>query len=784
MRPQDQPTRYQFLDCVVASDRQVLCRNNENTQLGTKVYYLLLTFLQNPGQVLTKDQIIDAVWPGQIVTDAALTKQILRLRKALNDSDAGQPIIETYRGVGYRFNAPVITLEGNEEIAKPTLMVKSSRWSYVVFGLLLAVLLFVVHPLFEIGQKSDNQSESPAPVGLAIIPARNSQDWFNRGGLEYLSGLLGQHPLIHAINPEPEWFASESPERLAIDLSTKKNINYSCLIDISESSTGFAANLQLRTKDEVTSSANLQASTLPQLFEKTDQWISSNLSIRDDFDQVKQNVWSTIDPYTLQSYLQGLLETEIGGNEQKGMEYFQAAVNKEETFLPAWIKLAESHMELGNLERAISIVDTLLQRPEIQQNSSASIELHYIKAMAFIKLRDNDRATESVQVSEETILNLEDPYQKLAGLKSLILLARLQNDWGKAESYTLESLAISNDYYALPGQLADLQFSLAQIHYNNFQYSKMHKYLNLAIHNYERINNANGMIASFTLLNNFNYTQGNFDAGAQVAARAEPYLDSTTVPHDLVRFLEPTCQMLNLRGHFDLSERYIERIRGIAEATNNSFSAHLAEHIDLHRYYVQNKFEQARIRTEVISAILDNESVMPSARAFSYSVKLLINARVIEPQAAELMMQDYIEKYPLLKEQFPDELARAEGHIAVRLGHVIDGLNLLKTTEQNYRDKNEPHIANYIGFEILEILVDHPELEYKDTLARLESYTEYDYLFFKLKAQFSAREGDFLKAALLMQENKLRADQLWKAEDQLLLEEYQQNTKGESMANR
>jgi len=773
MSPQDQHTRYQFLDCVVSSNRQMLCRNNENTRLGTKVYYVLLTFLQNPGQVLTKDQIIDAVWPDQIVTDAALTKQILRLRKVLKDSDADQPIIETHRGVGYRFNAPVIALPGNAETAKPAMTVKSSKWSYVALLLLLAVLLFVGRPLYETSQKSDNQTASPAPVGLAIIPARSSQDWFNRGGLKYLSELLGQHPLIHAINPEPEWFASESPERLAIDLSTKKNIGYSCLIDVSKSATGFVADLQLRTKDEVISSANLQASTLPQLFEKTDQWISSNLSIHDDFDQVKKGVWSTIDPYTLQSYLQGLLETEIGGNEQKGMEYFQAAVNKTEAFLPAWIKLAESHMELGNLERAISIVDTLLQRPAVQQHSSASIELHYIKAMAFIKLRDDDRARESVQISEETILDLEDPYKKLAGLKSLTLLARLQNDWELAESHTLESLAISNDFYALPDQLADLQFSLAQIYYNDFQYSKMHEYLNLAIHNYEKINNSNGMIASFTILNNFNYNQGNFDAGALVAARAEPYMDSCTAPHDLVKFFQSTSLMLNLRGHFDRSERYIERIRGIAAATNNSYFAYLAEHIDLHRYYVQNMFEQARVRTEVISAILDNENVMPSARALSYSVKLLINSRVTEPDAARMMMQDYVEKYPMLKEQFPGELARAEGHIAVRMGHVNDGLNILKTTEQNYRNKNEPHTANYIGFEILEILLDHPELEYKDTLARLESYTEYDYLFFKLKAQFNAREGDFLKAALLMQENKLKANQLWKAEDQLLLEEYQ-----------
>ncbi len=777
MSPHQEHTRYHFLDCVVSSDRQVLQRNNENIQLGTKVYYLLLTFLQNPGRILTKDEIIDVVWPGQIVTDTALTKQILRLRKVLNDSDTGQAIIETHRGVGYRFNVPVDVQQGSAGVAQTTAKSKPSIWSYVALILVLAVLLYVLRPLYETtGKMADAPSASPSPVGLAIIPAGSSQDWLNRGGLHYLSELLGRHELIHAINPEAEWFAAKSPEQLAIDLSTKKNISYSCLIDIGESASGYVVDIKLRTKNEVISSASLQAATLPKLFEKTDQWISSNLSIHDDFDKVKEDNWSTVDAYALQSYLQGLLETQIGGNEQKGMEYFQAAVNKEKNFLPAWIKLADSLMELGNLERAISIADTLLSHPNVQKNSSASIELHYIKAMAYMKLMDVERAKESIQISEDSILNLSDPYQKLAGLKSLTLLARLQKDWKKAESYTLESLAISNEYYSLPGHLADLQLSLAEIYYDDLQYSKMHEYLDLAIHNYENINNSNGMIESFSLLNSYNYTQGNFDASVRVAARAEPYLDSCTAPHQLITYLRATGQMLNLRGHFDLSERYIERIRRIAEQTNSSYYALLAEILKLHMYYVQNKFEQARNRTEAISAILDNETVLPSARAFSNSLKLLIYARSAEPEVANRMMRDYVERYPLLKEQYPEELARAEGHIAVRMGRVNDGLSILKSTEQSYRNKTENHVANYVGFEILEILLDHPEMEYRDTMARLESHTEYDYLFFKLKAQFAARDKNYFSAALLMQENKLRANQLWKPEDQLLLEEYQRKT--------
>jgi len=104
---------------------------------------------------------------------------------------------------------------------------------------------------------------------------------------------------------------------------------------------------------------------------------------------------------------------------------------------------------------------------------------------------------------------------------------------------------------------------------------------------------------------------------------------------------------------------------------------------------------------------------------------------------------------------------------------VVEGIEMLEKVAQAYREIRQIGVANYVGFEILEVLIDHPELAYRDTLNRLEANTSYDYLFFKLKSQFLAREGEYLAASMLMQENKLRANQLWKPEDQLLLEEFQ-----------
>ena len=66
---------------------------------------LLRLLLNHAGEVVTKDEILEAVWPGRLVTEASLTKCVARLRQALNDS--AQSLIRTVHGYGYRLAAEV-----------------------------------------------------------------------------------------------------------------------------------------------------------------------------------------------------------------------------------------------------------------------------------------------------------------------------------------------------------------------------------------------------------------------------------------------------------------------------------------------------------------------------------------------------------------------------------------------------------------------------------------------------------------------------------------------------
>jgi DNA-binding winged helix-turn-helix (wHTH) protein/TolB-like protein/tetratricopeptide (TPR) repeat protein len=82
-----------------------LTRDGSPVSLAPKAFELLVFLIQNQGRLVTKDQIMQAVWPGSFVEDANLTVSISILRKALGEKDSDLRYIETVPKKGYRFTA-------------------------------------------------------------------------------------------------------------------------------------------------------------------------------------------------------------------------------------------------------------------------------------------------------------------------------------------------------------------------------------------------------------------------------------------------------------------------------------------------------------------------------------------------------------------------------------------------------------------------------------------------------------------------------------------------------
>ena len=88
----------------------------EQIEIEPRVFDLIAFLATNAGRAVTKDEIIDAVWQGRLVSDSAISTQIGAARRALGDDGAAQKIIKTLHGRGFRFEAqPIHMLPGQHE---------------------------------------------------------------------------------------------------------------------------------------------------------------------------------------------------------------------------------------------------------------------------------------------------------------------------------------------------------------------------------------------------------------------------------------------------------------------------------------------------------------------------------------------------------------------------------------------------------------------------------------------------------------------------------------------
>lgn len=80
----------------------------EPLKLEPKVLDVLLYLLRARDRVVSKDELLEQVWQGQVISDGTLTQCLAKARKAVNDDGDRQHVIKTQHGRGYRFIADVI----------------------------------------------------------------------------------------------------------------------------------------------------------------------------------------------------------------------------------------------------------------------------------------------------------------------------------------------------------------------------------------------------------------------------------------------------------------------------------------------------------------------------------------------------------------------------------------------------------------------------------------------------------------------------------------------------
>ena len=97
--------RISFDEFEVDTDRRLLLRQGEVVPIKAKTFELLTVLLENRGQLVSKDELLDKVWENQFVEENNLTVHVAALRKALGEAKKDHRYIITVPGKGYRFVA-------------------------------------------------------------------------------------------------------------------------------------------------------------------------------------------------------------------------------------------------------------------------------------------------------------------------------------------------------------------------------------------------------------------------------------------------------------------------------------------------------------------------------------------------------------------------------------------------------------------------------------------------------------------------------------------------------
>ena len=110
-----------FSDFVLDTDRRELSLAGRGVPVEPQVFDLLVYLIENGDHVVSKDELIEKIWGGRIVSDSTLTSRINAARKAVGDSGVNQSVIRTVPRKGFRFVGSVrMRSDATSHEARPT----------------------------------------------------------------------------------------------------------------------------------------------------------------------------------------------------------------------------------------------------------------------------------------------------------------------------------------------------------------------------------------------------------------------------------------------------------------------------------------------------------------------------------------------------------------------------------------------------------------------------------------------------------------------------------------
>ena len=341
----DSHCTYTFGEFTLDLDRCALLRAGADIKLRPKSFDVLKFLVEHQGRLVTKEELLDAIWSRKAVTEDAVTHCLSDIRTAIDDQS--HEVIRTVPRRGYIFEFP-ITAAGSS--SHSTSMARWPRWALTV-TLILALGAIAVW-WWPGGRGTDGTTTtSSLPHSIAVLPfldmsPEQNQAYLTDGIAEEILHLLARIPDLRVVSRSSA-FSFKGKDIEIASVAQQLDVDYVLEGAVRRAGTQLRVTAQLieaRTDTHLWS--NSYDRELDDVFEIQDEIAASVV------DAFKVEVLGTTprtrkidrDVYILVLRARFFWNRKGPGDEDRAMEYYQRALDLDPGYAPAWAGLSASYL--------------------------------------------------------------------------------------------------------------------------------------------------------------------------------------------------------------------------------------------------------------------------------------------------------------------------------------------------------------------------------------------------------------------------------------------------------
>ena len=458
--PSVSPRSYSFGEFTLDLERGALLRRGVDIELRPKSFEVLRVLVERHGRLVTKQELLDAVWGRVVVTEGSIAKCLIDVRRAIGDRS--QQLIKTVPRRGYIFDAPVAVEDARAPAAQEPAVVLHARAASVrpwILAAAFAVTVSIAVWLGTIAPQSGDFPRGAAAVepgrvpAIAVLPfidmsAAQDYEYLADGVAEEILDLLADVPAVTVIARSSS-FAFKGRNTDIATIAASLNVTH--VLEGSLRTAGNTVRITARLVD-ATTSAQLWSATYERQLDDVfavQREIAGSVArtLRGTLDGSDLRQLEATNGRVYERYLLGrfLFNRRQPGDLESAEDAYRQALEIDASFAKAWAGLAgvyliqavESHAvpPPSLLENARQAVDEALRLdPQLA-------EAHVRRSGYFWLTGDDTRYEEEIRIA--ATLAPDDP------LVLSVLAGKAAKEQKLLESIDLQSRAVALDPLSL-----------------------------------------------------------------------------------------------------------------------------------------------------------------------------------------------------------------------------------------------------------------------------------------------------------------------------------------------